>query len=38
MLPTLLIVKNSENVVKSGCSEKCLRWRAPTLFRNEGAI
>ena len=22
------LFKNSENVVKSGCFEKCLRWRA----------
>ena len=31
-------VENSENVVKSGCFEKRLRWRVPTLFRNEGGI
>ena len=34
ILPISFTVKNSENV-KSGCFEKCLRWRAPTLFRKE---
>ena len=28
ILQTSLTFKNSENVVKSGCFEKCLRWRA----------
>ena len=30
--------KNSENVVKCGCFENLLRWRAPILFRNEESI
>ena len=30
--------KNSENVVKSGCFENLLRWKAPILFRNEEII
>ena len=38
ILQTSLTVKNSENVVKSGCFEKRLQWRAPTLFRNEGGF
>ena len=29
ILPTSLNVKNSENVVESGCFKKCLRWRVP---------
>ena len=29
ILPTSLTFKNSENVVKSGCFEKLLPWRAP---------
>ena len=32
ILETSLIVENSENVVKSGCFEKCLLWRAPVFF------
>ena len=36
ILQTSLTFKNSENGVKSGCFEKCLRWRAPIFFRNEG--
>ena len=31
-------VKDSENMVKSGCLEKCLGWRVPNFFRNEGGI
>ena len=38
ILQTSLTVKNSENVVKSGCFEKLLRWRAPFFFQNEGEI
>ena len=38
ILQTSLTVKNSENGGKSGCFEKCLRWRAPIFFRNEGRI
>ena len=38
ILQTSLTFKNSENVVKSGCFEKHLRWRAPIFFRNEGGI
>ena len=26
-------LKNTEKVVKSGCFEKCLRWRAPIYFK-----
>ena len=33
ILQTAAAVKNSENVVKSGCLEKCLRWRAPIFFK-----
>ena len=33
ILETSLTLKNSENVVKSGCFEKRLRWRAPTFFK-----
>ena len=33
ILETSLIVENSENVVKSGCFEKCLLWRAPIFFK-----
>ena len=36
ILQTSLTFKNSENVVKSGCFKKRLRWRAPIFFRNEG--
>ena len=32
ILQTSLNVKNSENVAKSGCFEKHLRWRPPILF------
>ena len=38
ILQTSLTVKNSENVVKRGCFEKRLRWKAPMLFRNKGGI
>ena len=38
ILQTSLTVKNSENVVKSGCFEERLRWRVPTFFRSEGGI
>ena len=38
ILQTSLTLKNSENVVKSGCFKKLLRWRAPIFFRNEGRI
>ena len=34
ILHTLFIIKNSENVVKSGCFEKTLRQRVPIIFRN----
>ena len=30
MLKSSITVKNNENVVKSGCFEKLLRWREPT--------
>ena len=33
ILQTSLAVKNSENVIKSGCFEKCLRCRAPIFFK-----
>ena len=32
ILQTSLTFKNCENVVKSGCFEKLLRWRAPIFF------
>ena len=32
ILQTSLAVKNSENVIKSGCFEKCLQCRAPFFF------
>ena len=32
ILQTSLTVKNSESIVKRGCFEKCLRWRAPIFF------
>ena len=35
ILQASLTVKNSENVVKSGCFEKRLRWRPSSVFRNE---
>ena len=38
ILQTSLTFKNSEKVVKSGCFEKLLRWRAPIFFRNDGGI
>ena len=38
ILQTSLTVKNSENVVKSGCFEKYLRWRAPIFFLHEGGM
>ena len=38
ILQTPLTVKNSENVVKSGCFEKYLRWRAPIFFLHEGGM
>ena len=38
ILQTSLFFKSSEKVVKSGCFEKLLRWRAPIFFRNEGGI
>ena len=38
ILQPSLTVKNSENVVKSGCLEKRLRWTASIFFRNEGGI
>ena len=37
MLQTSLTVKNSKNMVKSGCFEKCLRWRG-VFLRNEGGV
>ena len=36
ILLTSLTFRNSENVVKSRCFKKRLRWRAPIFFRNEG--
>ena len=38
ILQTSLTFKNSENVVKSGCFEKLLQWRAPIFFQNKGTI
>ena len=38
ILRTSFTVKNSENVVKSGCFKKLLRWRTPILFQNEERI
>ena len=38
ILQTSLTFKNSEKVVKSGCFENLLRWRAPIFFRNDGGI
>ena len=38
ILQSSLIVKNSENGIKSRCFEKWLRWRAPIFVRNEGGI
>ena len=38
ILQTLHTFKDSENVVKSRCFEKLLRWRAPIFFRNKGRI
>ena len=38
ILQTSLTVKNSEDVVKSGCFEKLLLWRAPIFFGSKGGI
>ena len=38
ILQISLTFKNSEKVVKSGCFEKHLRWRAPIFPRNDGGI
>ena len=38
ILQTSLAFENSKKVAKSGCFEKLFRWRAPSLFRNEGGI
>ena len=38
ILQTSFTFKNSEKVVKSGCFEKRLRWRAPIFPRNDGGI
>ena len=38
MLEISLTFKNSENVVKSGCSVRCLRWRALIFSQNESGI
>ena len=38
ILQTPLCVKNNENVVKSGCFEKGLRWWAPIFYHNDGRI
>ena len=38
VLQTSLTFENSENVVKSGSFEICLRWRAPFFFRKKGGI
>ena len=38
ILQTSLNVKNSKNVVKSGCSEKRLQWRAAIFFRNKEGV
>ena len=38
ILQTSYTVNDSENVVKRGCFEKILRWRAPSLFRSEREI
>ena len=38
ILQVSLTVKTNENVVKNGCFEKHLQWRALILFRNEGGI
>ena len=38
ILQTSFTFKNNENVVKSGCFKKLLRWRAPIFYRNEGRI
>ena len=35
ILQTSLTVKNSGNVVKSGCFEKLLGWSAPNFFRDK---
>ena len=36
ILQTSFTVKNSENVVKSGCFGERLEWRLPNFFRSEG--
>ena len=38
MLQISLTFKNSEKVVKSGCSVKRLRWRAPIFSQNKRGI
>ena len=38
ILHTSLAVKNSENVVESGCFERRLWWNGPIFDRNEGGI
>ena len=38
ILQTSFTFKNSENVVKSGCFQKLLLWRAAIYFRNGGRI
>ena len=38
ILQTSLAVKNSENVVESGCFERRLWWNGPIFDRNEGGI
>ena len=35
---TSLTIKNGENMVKGGCFEQPLRWRAQISFRNERGI
>ena len=32
ILQTSFTVKNNENVVKSGCFEKCSQWKVPIFF------
>ena len=38
ILQTSLTFKNSEEVIKSGCFEKRLRWRRQFFFQNEGGM
>ena len=38
ILQISLTFKSSEKLVKSGCFEKILRWRALIFFRHEGGI